>query len=372
MSELDGTREQLLTRLAAMRRRVAELETALEHIVRGGTEILHGSETGSQTAKVLDFQWWSERTAQLKSIDVGDMSKLSREDVGKLVRELQVSQVEIKMQNDELKRVHRELEDSLNRYAALYDSAPIGYFTISDDRMILEANLTGAELLGRQRDALITTPFSAFVCKDCYRAYNWHFQRVFKTKTKETCEIELLRTDGTRFQSRFESVAVKDEDGIFRRCQTVISDVTDLKRAEEAVRESEELHRITLSSISDTVLITDDNGRFTYICPNVHVIFGFSREEVESVKNVYRLLGPGLFDPAQFQDRQEIQNIERSIVDKSGNEHVLLINIKQVSIKGGTILFSCRDITARKRAEEALQASLKEKPSDRAAEIPSS
>jgi PAS domain S-box-containing protein len=361
MSELDGNREQLLTRLAAMRRRVAELETALEHIIRGGTEILHGSEIDAQPTKILDFQWWSERTAQLKSIDVGDMSTLSREDVAKLVRELQVSQVEVKMQNDELKRVHRELEDSLNRYATLYDSAPIGYFTISDDRLVLEANLTGADLLGRPRDALIGTPFSAFVCKEQYGAYNWHFQRVFKTKTKETCEIELQRTDGARFQSRLESIAVKDEDGNLRRCQTVVSDITGLKKAEEAVRESEELHRITLSSISDTVLITDDNGRFTYICPNVNVIFGYSRDEVESFHNVNRLLGPGLFEPAQFQDREEIENIERSIADKAGNEHVLLINVKQVSIKGGTTLFSCRDITERKRAEKALQASMQER-----------
>ncbi len=98
MSEQDGTREQLLTRLEAMRRRVAELETALEHIIKGGSEILHGSETGAQPSKVLDFQWWSERTTELKSIDIGDMSRLSREEVAKLVRELQVSQVEVKMQ----------------------------------------------------------------------------------------------------------------------------------------------------------------------------------------------------------------------------------------------------------------------------------
>ncbi len=215
--------------------------------------------------------------------------------------------------------------------------------------------------MGRSRDALIGSPLSSFVCKDCYGAYNWHFQRVFKMKTKETSEIELQRTDGTKFYSRFESVTVQDEDGIFRRCQTVVSDVTNLKRAEDAVRESEELHRITLSSISDTVLITDDFGCFTYVCPNVDVIFGYSREEVESFKNVDRLMGPSLFEPTQFQGREEIQNIERTISDKAGNEHVLLINIKLVSIKGGTTLFSCRDITERKRAEEALHASIQER-----------
>jgi len=333
----------------------------MENIIRGGAEILHGSEEGSHVTKVLDFQWWAERTTRLRSIDIGDMSRLSHEEVAKLVRELQISQVEVNMQNDELKRVHRELEDSRNRYATLYDSAPVGYFTISSDRLILEANLTGAELLGRSRDALIGLPFSSFVCRHCYGGYNWHFQRVFKTKTKETCEIELQRTDGTRFHSRFESVAAQDEDGIFRRCQTVVSDVTNLKRAEDALRESEELHRITLSSISDTVLITDDYGCFTYVCPNVNVIFGYSREEVESFTNVERLLGSNLFEPAHFQGGEEIQNIERAIDDKSGNVHVLLINIKRVSIKGGTTLFSCRDITERKRAEEALKASIKDR-----------
>lgn len=358
MSERDGTREQLLTQLAAMRRRVAELETALENIVRGGSEVLDISEPGAHRSKILDFQWWSKRSEELKSIDIGDISMLSREEVAKLVRELQVSQVEVKMQNDELKRVHRQLEDSRNRYAALYNSAPVGYFTITDEGLILEANQTGAEFLGSQRHALIGKPFSAFVCKDHYGAYSWHFQRVFKTKSKETCEIELQRLDGTNFHSRFESVAVQDDDGSFRRCQTVVSDVTNLKRAEDVLRESEELHRVTLSSISDTVLITDDYGRFTYVCPNVHVIFGYSREEVESFINVDRLLGPGLFEPDQFQGAEEIQNIERAIEDKSGNEHVLLINIKRVSIKGGTTLFSCRDISERKKAEEALQASI--------------
>jgi two-component system, cell cycle sensor histidine kinase and response regulator CckA len=129
------------------------------------------------------------------------------------------------------------------------------------------------------------------------------------------------------------------------------------KRAEDRVRESEELHRLTISNISDTMLITNDVGDFTYVCPNTHVIFGHSQEEVEAMGNVTKLLGHELFDPSQLASVQEIQNLERGITDTAGNKHFLLINVKRVSIKGGTVLYTCRDITERKRAEEATLAS---------------
>ncbi|MFC1834727.1 response regulator [Thermodesulfobacteriota bacterium] len=104
--------------------------------------------------------------------------------------------------------------------------------------------------------------------------------------------------------------------------------------AEEALRDSEELHRITLSNISDAVLITDDAGNFTYICPDIQAIFGYSWEEVMALANVECLLGTDIFDPGVLRDQGEIPNIERTIVDKLGTEHVILVNVKQVSIKG--------------------------------------
>jgi len=129
----------------------------------------------------------------------------------------------------------------------------------------------------------------------------------------------------------------------------------DLKQNEEALRESEELHRITLSSISDAVFITDDAGKFTYIYPNLGVIFGYFSEEVSALGNISRLLGDNLFAFDALEASGEIPNIERAVVDKFGEEHVLLTNVKLVSIKGGTVLYTCRDITERRRAEERVQ-----------------
>jgi PAS domain S-box-containing protein len=118
--------------------------------------------------------------------------------------------------------------------------------------------------------------------------------------------------------------------------------------------ESERVHRITLSAISDAVFVADDEGRLTYVCPNVHVIFGHSRQEVWRMGRIERLLGEGLFEPEQLDARGELTNIERSVTDRREARHVLLINIKRVSIAGGTVLYSCRDITERKAVERQL------------------
>lgn len=354
MTEQSEARDQLISELVDICQRAAEI----------GATILLGDQTADTLeepesirarSKVCSLPWWAERAMRLKSLDVGDISALSPDDIQRLIRELQVHQVEVKMKNEELTRVHHELRDSRDRYSDLYDFAPVGYFTLNNDLMILEVNRTGAAMLGTSTEALLHKPFSAFVCKDDYGSYYSHFRQVLGTKTRRTCEIMLERCDGARFCGLFESVPVQDPEGRFTRCRTVISDISDLKRVEEALRESEELHRVTLSSISDTVLITDNKGFFTYVCPNVDVIFGYSQAEVKSLQQVDRLLGAGFFDPALLDGHDEVANIERRIEDKDGDEHVLLVNVKRVSIKGGTCLFSCRDITALKKAQEALE-----------------
>lgn len=142
--------------------------------------------------------------------------------------------------------------------------------------------------------------------------------------------------------------------------QRMQKEINERKQAERALKESEELHRVTLGNISDAVFITDDDGSLTFICPNVNVIFGFSLEEVKVLGNISRLIGENLFDLDRVKDEGELTNIETEIRDKSGRKHVLLVNVKLVSIQDGTLLYSCRDITQRKEVEDALQRAYEE------------
>ncbi len=127
--------------------------------------------------------------------------------------------------------------------------------------------------------------------------------------------------------------------------------------AKKALEEREVLHQLILSNISGAVFLTDDEGRFRYVCDNVTYIFGFSVSEVQALDSVDRLL-PGIQEYHHALEKQaEIRNIEYRVVGKQGEEHVLLIDLKRVAIKNGTILYTCHDVGRRKQMEVALQRS---------------
>lgn len=132
-------------------------------------------------------------------------------------------------------------------------------------------------------------------------------------------------------------------------------DVTSRRETQRQLVESEEEHRTVLHNISDAVFITDDTGKFTYICPNVAVIFGYDYDDVRQLGHIDRLLGTDWFDPAELQKTGEIVNHELQIRDRSGETHELLVNVKRVAIRRGTRLYTCRDVTRRKEAEARLR-----------------
>ena len=132
-------------------------------------------------------------------------------------------------------------------------------------------------------------------------------------------------------------------------------EVTEREGAEEALRESEELFRITLENILDPVFITDDQGALTFVCTNVAVALGYTVEEIMAMGNISTLFGKRLFAVDELKARGKIHNIDGVIVKKDGSRCDYLITVKCVSIRRGTILYSCHEITERKRAEEALR-----------------
>jgi two-component system, sporulation sensor kinase E len=146
-------------------------------------------------------------------------------------------------------------------------------------------------------------------------------------------------------------------DTLRRRVRDLEARLAREREVEEELRKSEELHRVTLGHISDAVFLSDDAGSLVYVCPNVDVIFGWQRDEVRAFGNIAKLLGENLFEPPVLARLGEIANIEREITDKAGAVHALIVNVKRVSIQGATVLYTCRDISDRKRVEDALRQS---------------
>jgi two-component system, NtrC family, sensor kinase len=156
--------------------------------------------------------------------------------IEKLLHELQVHQIELELQNEELHSTQVQLQKSLMEYSELYDFAPVGYFTLGKGGLILEVNLTGSALLTSDRSSLIGNRFQSFLVKEYIDTFHFHERAVFKSGTKQRCEIKVRKTDGTSFDVQLESQGVEDKDGTVTRCRTIVSDITERKRMEDVIR----------------------------------------------------------------------------------------------------------------------------------------
>jgi PAS domain S-box-containing protein len=177
----------------------------------------------------------AEKSLRKRSADLG---KSPVKDVQKLVQELRVHQIELEMQNEELRKAQAELEESRDRYFDLYDFAPAGYFTLDGKGLIVEANLAGADLLGFERASLIRKGFSQFVAPGSQDAFYSHRKRALETGTKQVSELELKRKNARSFYAQLQSVAVEGNEDNAIQLRTAVVDITERKRAEVALFEA--------------------------------------------------------------------------------------------------------------------------------------
>ncbi len=153
-----------------------------------------------------------------------ELQELSARDARSLIHELQVHQIELEMQNEELRRAQKELEESCDRSSDLYDFAPVGYFSFDKNGLIIEVNMTGAKKLGAERANLIKKPFSLFISMGSKDVFYLHLRQVFSTGVRQTCELELVDKKGVEFDAQLESLSV--QEGNSCHCRTAISDIT--------------------------------------------------------------------------------------------------------------------------------------------------
>ena len=148
---------------------------------------------------------------------------------------VQEYQQELETKIEELRRSQLELEASRNKYAFLYDFAPVGYFTFDREGGIRSVNLTGARLLGLEPAALAERPFEGFVADEDRFLFGQFITKVFASHVKETCRLRLAQGHPQPQAVRIEALVTQDGD----ECLAVLVDITEKKRAEQALAESE-------------------------------------------------------------------------------------------------------------------------------------
>jgi len=161
------------------------------------------------------------------------------EAVQKTVHELQVHEIELRMQNEELRRTQQELEEACERYLNLYDFATCPLLTLSVNGKIQEANLAAASLLGVERKRLIGQKFTRFIQPEAQDVFYLHQRRIFNSSIKQVSELELKNAAGDPLTVRLEGMAEEGPDGRSMRYRISLSDITESKKAEAALQHSE-------------------------------------------------------------------------------------------------------------------------------------
>ncbi len=146
-------------------------------------------------------------------------------DAKKTLHELQVHQIELEMQNEELRTAIETAEAALKKYTLLFDLAPVGFFTLESDGTISDLNFTAAEILDEKRFSLLGSNFKLFVSDDSKPIFNQFFGKVFRSKAKQSCEVKLGYDSKTLCLVHMEGIVT----GVEPKCQLSVVDITSFK-----------------------------------------------------------------------------------------------------------------------------------------------
>jgi formate hydrogenlyase transcriptional activator len=272
--------------------------------------------------------------ARLSSKAASENLPRTESDMRRLLHELQVHQVELEMQNEELLRTREELEISRNRYAELYDFAPVGYFTFDVHGLIREVNLSGAQLLGIERLMLVNKPFSSLIADAEGKViFSSHLKNVLQRQGMQRCELRLTGNDGTVIHGMLQSITVDTIENKDSYILTSIVDGTVHKQLEDELQKAHDKLELT---------VHQRTGELTRA--NVQLM-----QEIDERKRTEESLQDAFAEIQGLKDRLQAENIYLQqevaseynfgeIIGQSNAISYVFFRIEQVAPQDATVL----------------------------------
>jgi PAS domain S-box-containing protein len=265
-----------------------------------------------------------------------NLNVIENSNIDEVIHELKVHQIELEMQNDELRRLQLLLENSREKYIDLYDFAPTAYFTLSKDAIIEELNISAGDLLLTERNRLINHRFRKFIFIEDVEIWDIYFLSVLQSEEKKTAEIRLIRPDGSILYTLMNSIRIKS-GGDIKGIRMALNDITARKEMENNLRATEsELRKLNSEKDRFFSIIAHDlknpfSGFLFFTELISKDIYGIPKEEVKNIldklnksaKNIYQLL-VNLLDWASLQQGHMIYSpisinlkniVEKCIID---------------------------------------------------------
>ncbi|MGD9304007.1 MAG: PAS domain S-box protein [Desulfobacterales bacterium] len=294
-----------------------------------------------------------------------------------------------------------ETECPRRRYTDQFEFASMGFFTLDRNGRIIKANSSGVKLLGVELDNLLKQPFSKFVADDFQERFDAHCKQVLENQSRESCDLKLGNNDQPLY-IQIESTALKNKTGNDSHIQSSVTNITDRKRAEEALcdaleksrqrakevaslleslEHSEQRFRSVVESAIDAIITIDHRGKIIFWNQRAELMFGHASDEV--IGKPATIIMPERFRKAHIERINQVashgksnitgKTIELAGLKKNRTEFPLELSLARWETNEGPFFTAIiRDITARKQAEEALKRArteLERRVQERTAEL---
>jgi PAS domain S-box-containing protein len=194
----------------------------------------------------------------------------------KLIHEFEVYQMELEMQNEELLLAKEQAEQAIEKYTELYDYAPCGYFTLSQDGKVIEANMTGDDMLGKLHATILNIQFGFFITDDTKNIFNAFLKKLFKSKVRESCEVNLITKDNKSFFGYLSGVVAANSE----QCNITLIDITELKEAEFALRSSKEKYSNLLNNLDEGIIVHSPDSSILLSNPKASELLGLNENQM--------------------------------------------------------------------------------------------
>jgi len=281
-----------------------------------------------------------------------------RDEMEKFVEELQVLQIALQLQNEELRESSKNLEESQARYAELYHSAPLGYVTLNNRGIIIQANQAASRMLDVPPEHMEGRGFSQLIVDADHPKYFNLINQLIKSKTTQhSAELRMLKGGAVPFHVEMTINSSVYKDDRFDGWRIVFSDISKRKKAEQALQQSEEKYRSVFAAATDAIIIADTgDGRILDVNDHACELYGYSQDEMSGLK-VFDLSAEQA--ETRLAAAAEVTRIPvRYHKKKNGVVFPVEISVSYVTHGERRVATSViRDISERLRKEKALQKS---------------
>ncbi len=327
----------------------------------------HGQDDASLGSGLPALRQQAEtRLRKASALETDHLDTLSLDAVRRMVHELRVHQIELEMQNEELRESQLALDTAQARYFELYDLAPVGYCTVSEQGLLTQANLTIASLLGLTRRALSKQALTRFIYREDEDTYYLLRRALVESGEPQSCELRMKKADGSLFWVHLAATAALVADGA-SELRIAITDINTRKQAEVLLRDSEYRYKTLFDSMDQGFcvieLLFDASGkpvdyRFLEVNPSFEEQTGIQAAIGKRIRDVAPDLEALWYDSCAKVARtgEPIRFVAESKALNGGWFDVYAFRIGGQESRKVAVLFT--NITERKRIEQELTSAV--------------